>query len=391
MTQPTANIVNTVATAGSSTGVFITVFTQRNPTVNDIQFPIAKRWVNTISAKEFILTNFTTIGGQTQANWVNLTNGTAGGIDELSGNSGTNPVTPDVNGNVNVRGDSTSINIVGDGSHTLTANVVLPSTDYEVLVGRLTSIAGVTPAASGLVLTSNGTAALPTWQASASSLTIGPYGSAPNAAGGVISGGILRLEPADGTHPGGVTISAQEFAGTKTFDAAPIFPTLTGILTGNGVTAVSASAVAQYSTLVAGPTNSIVGAAPSSAGLVLTSNGASANPSFQAIPSSGLTWVAETANFSALPGHGYFCTGSIIAQLPLANVIGQTIAFFNSAGGLNLTIQTGTANFIQVGNTVCASNGTCAATGSGNSIFLVSDGQFTWKAIGAPQGNWILT
>ena len=47
--------------------------------------------------------------------------------------------------------------------------------------------------------------------------TIGPFGSTPNAAGGIIVGNVLTLEPASATFPGGVTIGPQSFGGNKTF------------------------------------------------------------------------------------------------------------------------------------------------------------------------------
>lgn len=57
--------------------------------------------------------------------------------------------------------------------------------------------------------------------------------------------------------------------------------TLTGILTGNGTSAVTATAVTQYDVLVGGATNTVSSVSPSTAGFILTSNGVSANPSFQ--------------------------------------------------------------------------------------------------------------
>jgi len=47
--------------------------------------------------------------------------------------------------------------------------------------------------------------------------SLGPFGSTPNADGASITSGVLTLQPADGTHPGGVSILAQTFAGNKTF------------------------------------------------------------------------------------------------------------------------------------------------------------------------------
>lgn len=45
----------------------------------------------------------------------------------------------------------------------------------------------------------------------------GAFGSSPNAAGASVSGATITLQPADATHPGGVTTGVQSFAGDKTF------------------------------------------------------------------------------------------------------------------------------------------------------------------------------
>lgn len=56
--------------------------------------------------------------------------------------------------------------------------------------------------------------------AGGASITVGPFGSAPNNAGAIVTGGtILTLEPADATHPGGVSTTTQSFGGNKTLTA----------------------------------------------------------------------------------------------------------------------------------------------------------------------------
>jgi hypothetical protein len=51
-------------------------------------------------------------------------------------------------------------------------------------------------------------------------LSFGTFGSTPNAQGGSYSAGVITLQPASATHPGGVTTGAQEFSGIKTFNSA---------------------------------------------------------------------------------------------------------------------------------------------------------------------------
>lgn len=57
--------------------------------------------------------------------------------------------------------------------------------------------------------------------------------------------------------------------------------TLTGVLTGNGTSAFTASTITQYGTVVAGTTNSVASVAPSAtSGIPFISQGSSANPAY---------------------------------------------------------------------------------------------------------------
>ncbi len=58
-------------------------------------------------------------------------------------------------------------------------------------------------------------------------LSLAAFGSTPNANGLTLTSNALNMEPADGSHPGGVSITTQTFAGQKTFSTG-----LTGTLTG---------------------------------------------------------------------------------------------------------------------------------------------------------------
>lgn len=90
--------------------------------------------------------------------------------------------------------------------------------------------------------------------------SLGPFGSTPNAEGGDISGTVLTLEPADGTHPGGVSITTQTFAGQKTFSTG-----LTGTLTGHATLDVATSSLGNLTDagtdgiIVTGGTGAVVG------------------------------------------------------------------------------------------------------------------------------------
>lgn len=61
-------------------------------------------------------------------------------------------------------------------------------------------------------------------------LSIGAFGSSPNNNGLLITATTLVMEPADATHPGGVSTAAQTLAGAKTFSTAPILSSLSASL-----------------------------------------------------------------------------------------------------------------------------------------------------------------
>ena len=66
-----------------------------------------------------------------------------------------------------------------------------------------------------------------TFNSKQATVSFDTFGSTPNTDGGGISAGVITLQPADGSNPGGVSTTTQTFAGAKTFSSAPILSTLT--------------------------------------------------------------------------------------------------------------------------------------------------------------------
>lgn len=62
-------------------------------------------------------------------------------------------------------------------------------------------------------------AAVTTADDNSSAVTIGTFGSTPDAKGASISAQVVTMQPADATHPGEVSAAAQTFGGVKTFAA----------------------------------------------------------------------------------------------------------------------------------------------------------------------------
>lgn len=69
--------------------------------------------------------------------------------------------------------------------------------------------------------------------------------------------------------------------------------TLTGVLTGNGTSAVTANAVTEHGVLIGGSSNAVGSTAVGTAGQVLTSNGAGSDPTFQAAGGGGSGSVVQ--------------------------------------------------------------------------------------------------
>jgi len=70
-------------------------------------------------------------------------------------------------------------------------------------------------------------------------VTLGAFGSSPNANAASLSGQILTLQPASVLFPGGVSTGAQEFAGVKTFTNPVLITPAIGVATGTSLTLTS--------------------------------------------------------------------------------------------------------------------------------------------------------
>lgn len=324
--NPVSNEVYTIATGTASTSPFINVITTRQPTVNDIQYPVQKRWINTTSGLEYILTNFTSTGGVVQANWLLLSAG-SGVLLTLTGNFGP-PVAP-IAGNIFMQGDNSTITITGvSATATLTASVILP-TQHDVLISNTSSINGATPSAtSGVPLISQGSGADPI------------FGTA------VVAGG--------GTGVTSLTAYAPVCGGTTSTN--PLQSATTGF---------------------------------ASVGFVLTSTGNASLPTWQASTTGKMTWQDEGVNFNAAAQNGYFVTNTATATLPASPTLGDTIEFVTTSSAI-LTIQASGGKSISIAQSTSSANGTATQTLQGDCVTLVYQASSgIWRGIGY-DGSWAL-
>jgi hypothetical protein len=170
--------------------------------------------------------------------------------------------------------------------------------------------------------------------------------------------------------------------------------TSSGLQNWDGVATPSTTALVQYYVVSGASANTVNNIAPSTSGFVLTSNGGSAQPTFQAIPFTKMPWTDKAANFNAASQNGYFVTATAIATLPASPAQGDVVAFdvdVDPGTGL-LTVTANTGQYIRVGKQISLSAGSMVNNFHGDSVTLVyrlSD--TTWHAVPAPQGTWTVT
>jgi hypothetical protein len=238
----------------------------------------------------------------------------------------------------------------GTGAQTLTSN--------GVLLGNTTSAITATAAGTtGQVLTGN-TGSAPTFQSPAAS-SISITGNS----GGALTGAAF-------TFTGGTT--------GITFSGSGSTETLTGTLVvangGTGNTTFTA-----YAPIIAGTTATgafqSASTGLSTSGFVLTSNGASAVPSFQAASSGGTSWSVITADQTAVINNGYICNkaSTLVLTLPTTAVVGSVIEVTGINTALGWQIAQGSGQQIFFGNvsTTSGATGTLTSSAIRDSIKIV--------------------
>jgi hypothetical protein len=130
-----------VANGITSSSPFVVIFQNRDPTVNDVPYPIQKMWLNTTTDNFWFLKNFNAANGITTANWIPISSSAV--IELLQGNSG-GPVPPNSSNIINVVGDGIYITAVGNpATSTLTIEPAGGLTTlYTENTGTATPMAG---------------------------------------------------------------------------------------------------------------------------------------------------------------------------------------------------------------------------------------------------------
>lgn len=280
----------------------------RPPVATDVLYPQGKRWTDSVGNSVYELTSFTTTNGIVSANWALL--GTAGGaLNTLTGDIGT--ATPSA-GNIQIAGTSGEIVTSASGAVVtlaLAGPFAAPTfTAHGVLIGEGSSpIVATTPGTNGQVL-------------------IGSTGADPAFATISSSGSTLTLT--GGAH----TLNIDVAAPLNVAHGGTGATTLTGVLTGNGTSAVTANAVTQHGVLLGGATNAVSSLAVAATGTVLA--GASgADPAFTGSPSVSGTVTAGTG-MTSTTGNITATAGNLVATVGTLNLNG-------AASKINLNVATG--------------------------------------------------
>jgi hypothetical protein len=167
--------------------------------------------------------------------------------------------------------------------------------------------------------------------------------------------------------------------------------TTAGLVNWDGTATPSTTALTQYSTLTGASNNTVNNVSPGTSGQVLTSNGGSAQPTFQASPFTKVPWTDKAISFAAASQNGYFVTANATATLPASPSQGDLIQFSVDNASAILTIQANTGQLIRIGKTVSASAGIAVSNFNGDSIALVYRASDTSWISQSSMGTWTVT
>lgn len=167
-------------------------------------------------------------------------------------------------------------------------------------------------------------------QSSTTVTSVGPVGSSPNNNAADITGNVLTLEPADGTHPGVLTSGAQTIGGAKTFSGAISASNLSGTNTGDVTLTTVGSSPNTSSASLSGQVLTLQPANTSFPGVLLaadwnTFNGKQAAGNYITALTGDVTASGPGSAAATIPN-------STITNAKMANMNDQTIKGNNSGG-----------------------------------------------------------
>lgn len=332
-TNPTGANLYTQGFGSRPENVEIPVISNVVPASNNINFPVGKRWIDSAANSEYVLTSISTAGNVSAAVWTLL--GTSGGALNTLSDDASATATPSA-GNIQLAGTANQIATTA-GAAEIVFSLIGPYTPssytaHGVLIGEGSSSVVATAAGTNGQVLIGATGADPAFASITSS------GSTLTLTGGANSLNIDVTAPLNVAHGGtGAT-------------------TLTGVLTGNGASAVTANAVTNHGVLIGGASNAVSSLAVASTGSVLMGS-TGANPAFTGSPSFSGSVTAGTG-LTVTSGGATVTAGGLTVTAGGAGITGTTN--INTTGAAVTSIGTGGTGAVNIGN----ATGNTAVTGS---------------------------
>lgn len=234
--------------------------------------------------------------------------------------------------------------------------------EYPVFGGGVTSLDGMTGALTLVAGTGisivDGAGTITVSSTSAGDVTFTAFGSTPNAAGASITGQAITLQPADATHPGGVSILSQSFAGIKNFQNNIFAANLSGTNSGD-VTLGTANGLS-----LVGQALSLALSSTSTTGALSSTDWNTFNGKQGALTLTNLT-DAGTDGITITNG-----TGAVIGASPVT--ISQHVADTTHNGYLSSTDWTTFNGKQGAGNYITALTGDGTASGPGSAALTLA-------------------
>lgn len=314
-----------VASAIGSTEPFVEVFQDRDPTPNDTNYIVQRRWLNTSTFVEWMLIGFTSFGGLLQGVWVPL-----GGVTNLRFGVpfGSSPVAGDVNGLLKFTSNDGSVVITGTNGGVGAQSINFATSGTTNAIQQMTLDDGViTPAGSPNNVTihgatvNNSTNAKPLFfnQVTASTAQIEIQVASQQASGNVNKAGIASFDLADFTvdpTTGFVQLSSSGATGTLTGNGATVATASAGNINVLGTGNITTTGATDILTIaLTGTTNHAVQLGNSSGSLTSLTPPTSAYAVLEAQGTNPSTtdpqWISDSNNFNATFGN---FNGSYVSQ-----------------------------------------------------------------------------
>lgn len=400
-TQPGANLY-TQGFGSRPENVEVPIISSVAPSAHNIQgLPLGKRWIDTAANVEYALTSISSSGGVTTGTWTLLGAGsgvlstlttddltivtpTAGNIN-LSGTGSITTVGSGSTATVELTGLTNHSLLVGAGTATITklgvaTNGQLPigSTGADPVLAAITAGAGITVtngagsitiAATGaeLTLTGNSGGAI---SPSAGNINTVGTGSITIVGSGstlttqltgltnhnvLVGAGTATITAVAPSATSGVALISQGAAADPAYGTVVVAgggtgaTTLTGVLTGNGTSAVTANTVTQHGVVLGGASNAVSSLAVAATGTVLA-GATGADPAFTGSPSVSGSLTAATT-ITATLGAITATNGNLVMGTAGNKIIVPTGS--NASAGTSGNMS-GTPGAITVSTTACS-------------------------------------